>query len=130
MLGEGKLITSDEFKRKTYTRFLVEASRQARSHRYLILCGTFYRKIWRKEVKKIAEKNTTKSVFVRLRCSLHTCLRRNRERAERIEEKTVEIIHMEFEEGDEDLMIDTEKESVGSAAGKILKFIKRSESFP
>ncbi|MEM2874820.1 MAG: ATP-binding protein [Candidatus Hadarchaeales archaeon] len=126
-LEGAKVLTSDEFRRKTYSRFLREASLLAGKGKHLVLSGTFYRKAWRDEARRIASESGERVIFVRLRCSLETCLRRNRERASPVEEKAVRIIHAEFEEGDEDLSINTEVTEAGEAAEMIIKLLSGAE---
>lgn len=122
-LDGARVLTSDEFRRKTYSRFLGEASRLIGRARYLILSGTFYRKRWRDEARRMAAERGESIVFIRLRCSLETSLLRNGRRPDAIDEKAVRIIHAEFEEGDEDLSVNTEAAGVDEAVEGIIEFI-------
>jgi predicted kinase len=122
-LEGARVLTSDEFRRKTYERFLREAERLAGSVPLLILCGTFYRKRWRDEVRRIAAEKGEKAMFIRLRCPLEICLKRNRERQNRVDDSAVRIIHAEFEDGGEDLSVDTGTTSTEGALEIIMRSI-------
>jgi tRNA uridine 5-carbamoylmethylation protein Kti12 len=62
-------------------------------------------------------------MFIRLRCPLEICLKRNRERQNRVDDSAVRIIHTEFEDGGEDLSVDTGTTSTEGALEIIMRSI-------
>ena len=121
-LKDFKLISSDEFKRKTYKHMFVETERWAGRVKYLILNGTFYKKEWRDKIKEISEMKGEKVLTAYITCSLRTCLKRNKLREDQIEEKAVRIIYNQIEKPETpDILIDTDVSSVDEAVETILK---------
>lgn len=123
-LEDIRLVSSDEFKRKTYEHMFAEAEGWAGKVKYLLLNGTFYRREWRDRINEIAERKGERVFVIYVTCSLQTCLKRNESREERIEEKAVHIIYNQFEKPEApDLLIDTDVLSVDGAVEGILKSI-------
>jgi len=121
-LEDLKIVSSDEFKRRTYEHMFAEAERWVGRVKYLVLNGTFYRREWRDRIKEIADEKGERVLVVYVTCSLQTCLKRNESRRERIEEKAVRIIYNQIEKPEApDLLIDTDVLSVEMAVEKILK---------
>lgn len=110
-LKEFKIVHSDQFKRNVYERIF----KMVKEGGNWIIDGTFYKNKW---VKKFKELGNVK--VIRVKASLETCLKRNRERKERIEEKAIKIIWKEFEPIEADLIIDAESLSIKGAIEKIM----------
>ncbi len=117
------VLTSDMFRRKTYRRLIREVERLKELHRYVVVDGTFYKRRWREELLKAA--GDTPVVWVYVRCSLETCLRRNRERGSPVPERAVHIIWSEFEPPEKpDVEVDTDRLNPEQAADIILSFVR------
>ena len=117
-----KLISSDEFKRRTYKHMFAETERWAGRVKHLILNGTFYKKEWRGKIKEISEMKGEKVLTAYITCSLQTCLKRNELREDRIEKKAVRVIYNQIEKPETpDILIDTDVSSVDEAVETILK---------
>lgn len=127
-LEGSRLVTSDEFKRKTYKHIFAETDKWAGRVRYLILDGTFYRREWRDKVAEISREKGEKVFTVYVTCSLETCLRRNMSRKDRVEEKAVHIIHKQIERPEvPDLIIDTDIIDVDKSVEMILKALGKQD---
>ncbi len=121
-LPGSRLISSDMFRRKTYSRLIREVDRLKELHRYVVVDGTFYKRRWREELLRAA--GETPVVWVYVRCSLETCLRRNRERGSPIPERAVHIIWSEFEPLETpDIEVDTDRLKPEEAAERVLSFV-------
>ena len=121
-LPGSRLISSDMFRRKTYNRLIREVERLKELHRYVVVDGTFYKGKWREELLKAA--GDTPVVWVYVRCSLETCLRRNRERGSPVPERAVHIIWSEFEPPEKpDVEVDTDRLKPEEAAEIVLSFV-------
>ena len=122
-LPGSRLISSDMFRRKTYSRLIREVERLRELHKYVVVDGTFYKRKWRDELLRVAE--DTPVVWVYVRCSLGTCLRRNRERDSPVPERAVHIIWSEFEPPETpDVEVDTDRLSPEEVAERVLSFVR------
>ncbi|MCD6248446.1 MAG: AAA family ATPase [Hadesarchaea archaeon] len=119
-LKGSKVITSDEFKRKTYKHVFEEAERLAGKVKYLILNGTFYKRVWQERAREIGREKKERVLIVRITCPLKICVERNRKRKNPIPERVVRIIHREFEEPRADTTIDTKDTSPDDAVETII----------
>ncbi|AEH36291.1 ATP-binding protein [Halopiger xanaduensis] len=104
---------SDDFSSRTYER-LYERARDAAADVTLV-DGTFYRREWQTQFRTLPDVR-----FVHVTASLETCLERNRTRADPIEEQGVHVVHREFDEPDAEVTIDTDRQSIPEATGRIL----------
>jgi adenylylsulfate kinase-like enzyme len=126
-LEGSKLVSSDEFRRKTYDHMFAETEKWAGRVNHLILDGTFYRREWREKVREISREKGENILTIYITCSLETCLERNMSRKERIEEKAIHIIHKQFERPEApDLIIDTDALGMDEAVERILKALPKS----
>ncbi|MFC6767725.1 ATP-binding protein [Natrinema soli] len=96
-----RLFHSDDFSSRTYER-LAERVDEAPADAITLADGTFYRREWQRGFRALGDVR-----FVLVTASLETCLERNRERADAIDEQGVHVVFREFEEPDADLEIDT-----------------------
>jgi tRNA uridine 5-carbamoylmethylation protein Kti12 len=129
-LENSKLVSSDEFKRKTYKRMFAETEKWAGKVKYLILNGTFYKREWRDGIKRIAEGKGEGAITFFITCSLDTCLKRNESRKNQIEEKAVRIIYGQMEKPEDQYsLIDTDVLSVDEAIEAILKILSAGPNF-
>jgi len=110
---------SDNFSTHTYDQMFDEVKC---SNENWILDGTFYRKDIRERFRRLDD-----VIIVWLDADLETCLVRNEEREEPLEEKVVHIMYHRFEEPDADLKIETDGISANDVADKILKDIFEME---
>lgn len=105
---------SDEFSSRTYDR-LYERVRDAPATELTLVDGTFYRREWQTRFR------TFEAVrFVHVTARLETCLRRNRGRADPIEEQGVHVVYREFAVPEADLTIDTGGVDVTAATDRIV----------
>ena len=117
------VLTSDMFRRRTYSRLIREVARLKDTCRYLVVDGTFYKRRWREELREAVGETPMLEVYVH--CSLETCLRRNRERGSPVPERAVHIIWSEFEPPETpDIEVDTDRLSPEEAADIILSFVR------
>jgi len=124
LLSGSRVISTDAFKRRAYRGMMNELFRSLSDYRYIILDGTFYRRGWRKRVKKIVGDRGSVLTVV-LKAPLELCLRRNVERGKPIPEEAIHIIWNEFEWPlDADLEIETDKLDVEEAVKLILERIR------
>lgn len=129
VLGDAFLVSSDGFKRRVYDRMMREVGRRLGRQEYLVLDGTFYRKLWRDKLREIASDERVITIFID--CTLETCLKRNRVREAPIPEKAVNIIWKRFERPDQpDVYVDTENIGVEEAVEIILKELKKYVVLP
>lgn len=126
-LGDAKIISTANFKRKVYRRLFAETEKFAGAAKYLILDGTFHRREWRETVKEIAKRNRQQVITIYLNCSLETCLRRNEARKDRIEERAVRIVYNQMEIPDSpDIVVDTDVFGPDEAVDLISRFIAKA----
>ena len=98
-----RLFHSDDFSSRTYEQ-LAERVDEAPADAITLVDGTFYRREWQTRFRTLGTVR-----FVLITASLETCLERNRERADAIDEQGVHVVFREFEEPDPDIEIDTER---------------------
>ena len=116
------VLTSDMFRRRTYSRLIREVARLKDTCRYLVVDGTFYKRRWREELREAVGETPMLEVYVH--CSLETCLRRNRERGSPVPERAVHVIWSEFEPPETpDVEVDTDRLSPEEATERILSFV-------
>lgn len=80
--------------------------------------GTFYRREWQTQFRTLGDVR-----FVLVTASLETCLERNRDRADPIDEQGVHVVYREFDEPDADLEIDTDRCGPAEATDRIVAAI-------
>ncbi len=114
-----KMIHSDDFNTHTYDQMF---DRVKGSDDNWILDGTFYREDIRDKFRRLDDVQ-----IVWLKAELETCIERNKQRKEPLEEKIVHIMFHKFEEPDTDLKIETDDLSSDEVACKILKEIFEME---
>lgn len=112
------LCHSDEFSRRTYGQMYERVA--AVPDRDWLLDGTFYRREWRERFRALGDVRV-----VSLTAPLETCLRRNREREDSIDERGVHVIYREFEPSDPDLVLDTATLSPDDAVEAALDAVER-----
>ena len=117
------VLTSDMFRRRTYSRLIREVARLKDTYRYLIVDGTFYKRRWREELRKAVRGTPMLEAYVH--CSLETCLRRNRERGSPVPERAVRIVWSEFEPPEmPDVEVDTDRLNAEQAALVVLSLVR------
>jgi adenylylsulfate kinase len=116
-----ELVHSDDFSRRTYDRMYERVAVEPAAD--WIVDGTFYRRAWRERFESLGDVR-----FASLRASLDTCLRRNRERDEPIDERGVYVVHAEFEEFDADLTLDTDSLPVDETLDRLVAAVLRWRS--
>lgn len=90
----------------------------------LLVAGTFYRRAWRDRFRALADSDSIDSVrFVRLEASLETCLKRNRDRADAIDEQGVHVVYREFEPIEADAVVDTEATTPAEAVDRVATLV-------
>ena len=114
-----KIIHSDNYKRNTYEKMLKEVNETDDD---LIIDGTFYKKKWRDMFR---DKKGVK--FINIESDIETCLKRNKQRSDPIEEKAVYIIYNSFENGNYDLKIDSDDKSVEEIIDLIIERLELNE---
>ena len=110
-----KMIHSDDFSTHTYDQMFDEVKE---SDKNWILDGTFYRKDIRDKFRQLDDVQ-----IIWLKADLETCIKRNEQREEPLEEKVVHIMYHKFEEPDADIEIDTDDLSSDEVVDIILKEI-------
>lgn len=108
---EFRVLHSDGFARDTYERMY---RRVLGTDDDWIVDGTFYRREWR---ERFYDLGGVRIVYVT--ASLSTCLRRNRERDDAIDEQGVQVVYREFDRPSADLTVDTDETSAEEAATRI-----------
>ena len=109
-------VHSDDFSRRTYERMYERVA--AGPEGIWLVDGTFYDREWQIQFQ------TLEDVYVvHVTASLETCLERNREREEAIDEEGVHVVYREFDEPDADLRIDTDELSAAEATERVLEAI-------
>lgn len=106
------VLDSDQFSTNTYDQLY---QRVADSDRNWIVTGTFYKREWQVQFQRLSD-----VVFVYLRADLETCLERNRNREEPIEDRAVHIIWREFDTPRADITIDAGEHSPAEIADRIV----------
>ena len=114
-----RIIHSDDYKSNTYDRILREVNETDDD---LIIDGTFYKKKWRDIFR---DKKGVK--FINIAADIETCIRRNKQRSDPIEEKAVYIIYNSFENGDYDLKIDSDDKPVKEIIDIIIERLDLNE---
>lgn len=120
LAGAGRafaIVHSDEFSRRTYERMYERVADEGGDW---ILDGTFYRGEWRERFRDLGDVRV-----VHVTATLETCLERNRERADAIDERGVHVVYREFEAPDADLTIDTDEVSVEDAVRTVEREVDR-----
>ena len=124
-------LSSDAFSGNTYDRIRSRVTAADAATDWL-LDGTFYRRDLRERVRALGNAH-----FAFLTAELETCLARNRDRRDAIDEKGLYVMHEEFERPrNPDLTLDTDALSPGEAADAIGRYAlawncdtNRSDSF-
>lgn len=98
------LLHSDDFKRDTYRKMYEKVKDENKDW---ILDGTFYKERFRERFKSLPD---VKIIY--LKANLETCLQRNEERSDKLEEKVIHILWREFEDVDADLVIDMDRDNI------------------
>ncbi|WP_227375955.1 AAA family ATPase [Haladaptatus halobius] len=111
-----RMLHSDQFSRNTYDRMY---ERVENSDDDWLLDGTFYKREWLRRFRALDD-----AVVVYLEADLETCLERNRERDDPIEERAVHIIWYEFEEPNADVTIDATRTTPERAVERILRELR------
>lgn len=109
---------SDDFSSRTYER-LTEAVADTPDTGITLVDGTFYRREWQTQFRTLGDVR-----FVLVTARLETCLERNRDRADPIEERGVHVIYREFDAPEADLEIDTDRCAPDRAAERIVTAIE------
>ncbi|ELZ06739.1 ATP-binding protein [Natrialba aegyptia] len=109
-----ELVHSDDYSRRTYDR-LYERVRDVPAGTIAIVDGTFYRRSWQTQFRTLSTVR-----FVHVTASLETCLERNRERDDPIDEQGVHVVYREFSEPEADVRIDTDDCLADEAVARIL----------
>ena len=113
-----RLFHSDDFSSRTYEQ-LADQAASAPSDGVTLVDGTFYRREWQTRFRALGDVR-----FVSVTASLATCLERNRNRANAIDEQGVHVVYREFEEPNADLEIDTDQCDPTTAADRIVTAIE------
>ncbi|WP_169302496.1 AAA family ATPase [Halorientalis salina] len=106
------VLDSDQFTRNTYDR-LYERVVDAETH--LIVAGTFYKRQWQERFQRLDD-----VVVVYLHADKETCIERNRQRADAIDERAVHIVWDEFDQPDADITVDVTEQSPQAIVDHIL----------
>lgn len=113
-----ELLHSDDFSRDTYENLFERV--RADPEADWILDGTFYDRAWQERFRSLPDAH-----LVSVAASLETCLKRNRERTDSIEERGVHAMHAKFDvPRNPDLTIDTERTSADEAVEAILRYVR------
>lgn len=114
---EFRTLRSDDFSRDTYDRMY---RRVLGTDDDWIVDGTFYHREWR---ERFYDLGGVRIVYVT--ASLETCLRRNRERADPIDEDGVHVVYREFDQPRADLTVDTDETPPDAAAERVADAVER-----
>lgn len=109
---------SDDYSRRTYEHLSAAVAGDPDAD--WIVDGTFYRTEWRERFRELGEVR-----IVHLTASLETCLARNRDREDPIDEQGVHVIYREFDPVEADLTIDTDGSTVENAVDRVVAAIER-----
>lgn len=112
---DARLLHSDDFSTRTDDRLAARVASGPSDVDAWLVDGTFYRREWRDRFRAVGDVR-----FVHATASLQTCLERNRERADGIDERGVHVVYREFAALDADLRIDTEELSVAAAVDRVI----------
>lgn len=107
-----RVLDSDEFGHDTYDRLY---ERVAGTDANWIVAGTFYKRRWQDRFQALPD-----TMLVLLWAELATCLERNRQRDDPIDESAVHIIWREFDDPEADLRIDVTDLSPADVVDRIL----------
>lgn len=119
-LSDVNMIVSDDISSHTYQNIMRRLNDMIGEYRHIIVDATFYKEKWRKKLRSVVD-DRDEVTLVYIQCSHETCLKRNREREEPIQEKAIHIIWNEFEKPENpDISIDTEENSPEEAVETIL----------
>ena len=110
-----RVVDSDEFSHDTYDR-LYERVNETESN--WVVAGTFYKRHWQERFQALPD-----TVLVLLWTDLTTCLERNRQRADPIDEAAVHIIWREFDDPDADLVVDVTDLSPSDVVDRIVALL-------
>jgi adenylylsulfate kinase len=111
-----RVLDSDAFSRDTYGRMY---ERVATSPDDWIVAGTFYKRQWQAQFEALED-----VLVVYLQADLETCLARNRQRENPIDESAVHIVWREFEQPAADLTIDVTERSPGAVVDRVVAAIE------
>lgn len=111
-----QMLDSDQFGRDTYDRMY---ERVADSDEHWIVAGTFYKRQWQEQFQTLDD-----VMIVYLKADLETCLDRNRQREDLIDEAAVHIVWREFEQPDADVTVDVAERSPGEIVDRIVAALK------
>ncbi|WP_255194184.1 AAA family ATPase [Natronobeatus ordinarius] len=105
-------LDSDAFERNTYDRLY---ERVTSADEDWIVAGTFYKRTWQERFQRLED-----GFVVHLVADLETCLERNRQREDAIDEQAVHIVWREFDDPDADLVVDVTEHSPEEATDCIV----------
>lgn len=98
---EVALLRSDQFDRQTYGQMYERVTDTSETE--WILDGTFYKQKWRDRFRSIGD-----VTLAYITADLETCIKRNRQRDDPIDEQGVHVIYHEFDEPEADIVLDTD----------------------
>jgi adenylylsulfate kinase len=111
-----ELLHSDDFARDTYRRMY---ERVAGSEADWIVDGTFYERDWQTLFQRLDDE----VLFVYLRAALESCLERNRERDDPIDERGVRGVFHEFDPPRAGVSVDTTGRSVAETVDQVTEAV-------
>lgn len=111
-----RVLDSDQFSRNTYDQLYDHLSGSTANW---IVAGTFYKRRWQERFAALPD-----VIWIALWADLDTCLERNQDRSDPIDDQAVHVIWNEFQSLNADLTIDTTEESVESVVAQIVDLLE------
>lgn len=111
-----QVLDSDQFSRDTYDRMY---ERVTDSDEHWIVAGTFYKQQWQEQFRSLDD-----VTIVYLKADLKTCLDRNRQRENPLDEAAVHIVWREFVQPDADIKVNVTERSPREIVDRIVAELK------
>lgn len=113
-------LDSDQFSKNTYEQLY---DRVVSAEIHWIVAGTFYKRQWQERFQQLDD-----VVTVYLKADTATCIERNRQRSNPIDERAIHIISAEFDEPDAEIVVDVTNRSPQAVVNQVLRELPKHTS--
>lgn len=90
-LSDVSVIVSDDISSHTYQNIMNRLDNRIGDYKHIIVDATFYKEKWRKKIRSVVD-DSDEITLVYIQCSRETCLQRNSDREDSIQERAIHII--------------------------------------
>jgi len=126
-LSDVSVIVSDDISSHTYQNIMNKLDNSIGDYKHIIVDATFYKEKWRKKIRSVVD-DSDEITLVYIQCSRETCLQRNSDREDSIQERAIHIIWNEFDEPEKpEITIKTEEKTPDEMVEAIIERLKEKD---